>query len=330
MKISSVNIDITSQDLLSILKEVISEFVPVKGIHIRNVDIDKFITITGKYDGKIKISFKACIEVFEVENNIVKLKIRQITLGKFKIFKFIKNFTLKKALGEYRTYGISCDKDLIFVDINRLCGYIPKVQFNILSINVNKGLKVEVENVNITLRDKIEIEDEKVMDSKYELKVKKKIDSYTNFRKDMIEKVPDKYEKVAKYALIVPDIAALLFRLFKDKRVDVTKKILVGSIIGYLALPIDILPDFIPFIGKIDDVAIAFFGLNMIINDIPENVILENWQGEDNIILTVKEAVLFLTDLLGGQKVSKLFNILKNERKGVSKDGGNGEGAANI
>jgi len=112
-------------------------------------------------------------------------------------------------------------------------------------------------------------------------------------------------------------------RLFKDKRVKLDVKIKVAGILAYLASPIDIMPDFIPMVGKVDDVAIAFFGLNSIINEIPEEIILQNWQGKENIIVTVREAVNYISVAVGSENVSKLLHALGKvlKRKGVKKDG---------
>jgi uncharacterized membrane protein YkvA (DUF1232 family) len=102
-----------------------------------------------------------------------------------------------------------------------------------------------------------------------------------------------------------------LWRLFKDKRVELKTKVLVGGIIAYIASPIDLLPDFIPMIGKIDDVAVVFFAMNKIINEVPEEVILANWTGKEDIIKIVKEAVAFISKLVGGQNVAKLLGYIK-------------------
>jgi uncharacterized membrane protein YkvA (DUF1232 family) len=77
-----------------------------------------------------------------------------------------------------------------------------------------------------------------------------------------------------------------------------------------LISPIDILPDSIPFVGRIDDIALAFFALDKIINSVPEKVILENWQGKDNIIYIVKEGVGYITNIVGGKNVAKVISFI--------------------
>lgn len=87
---------------------------------------------------------------------------------------------------------------------------------------------------------------------------------------------------------------------------------MLSGVIAYLASPIDIIPDFIPFVGKIDDVALAFFALNTIIDEIPEEIIIENWHGKENIILVTREAVQYITKIIGSANVSKVLNQLSN------------------
>lgn len=136
-------------------------------------------------------------------------------------------------------------------------------------------------------------------------------DGYSKVRNKVIDKVPDKYDQVVLYAMILPDIMALLWRLFRDKRVNVKVKMMVGGVIAYLASPLDII-GFIPFVGQISDMAIAFFGLNAIINEVPEEIILQNWQGKEDIILLTKEAVACISQVVGSQNVGKLLSAMKN------------------
>ncbi|HSN58945.1 MAG TPA: DUF1232 domain-containing protein, partial [Clostridiaceae bacterium] len=180
--------------------------------------------------------------------------------------------------------------------------------------------KCVFEHLLIYAKNKETVKIEKKADSLPNIKI---TDKYTATRDKMVENVPDKYQKVFEYALMVPDIISLMYRLFKDKRVKLDVKIKVAGILAYLASPIDIMPDFIPMVGKVDDVAIAFFGLNSIINEIPEEIILQNWQGKENLIVTVREAVNYISVAVGGENVSKLLHAMGKvlKRKGVKKDG---------
>jgi uncharacterized membrane protein YkvA (DUF1232 family) len=69
-----------------------------------------------------------------------------------------------------------------------------------------------------------------------------------------------------------------------DERVPSKKKVIAGAILTYLVLPIDIIPDFIPVIGHLDDLVLVVFGLNMILNEIDKQILIDNWSGEGNIL----------------------------------------------
>ncbi|NLU08418.1 MAG: DUF1232 domain-containing protein [Clostridiales bacterium] len=135
---------------------------------------------------------------------------------------------------------------------------------------------------------------------------------YHKFREKILHKVPSKYEKIVEYGMLVPDIVVFLGRLLKDKRVNLKIKIMLAGLIAYLASPIDVLPDFIPFIGKIDDISIVFFALNVILDEIPKEIIIDDWQGKENIVVITKEAVDYITAILGGKNISKILDQIRN------------------
>ncbi len=65
-----------------------------------------------------------------------------------------------------------------------------------------------------------------------------------------------------------------LYKLvLKDKRTPLTAKILLWCAIGYLLLPVDIIPDFIPVLGQLDDLIIVPLLIYLAIKIIPRNII---------------------------------------------------------
>ena len=90
--------------------------------------------------------------------------------------------------------------------------------------------------------------------------------------------------KVGEYLFLLPDFFILLTRLMVDKRVSVKRKLMIGGIVAYVMLPFDIIPDFIPLIGHIDDLVLVVLGLNMVLNDTEEHILAENWSGEGDIL----------------------------------------------
>lgn len=90
--------------------------------------------------------------------------------------------------------------------------------------------------------------------------------------------------KLGEYLFMLPDFFILVSRLAVDKRVSSKHKLFVSGIIAYLILPLDIIPDFIPLIGYMDDLVLVVLGLNLILNEIDEKVLRDNWSGEGDIL----------------------------------------------
>jgi uncharacterized membrane protein YkvA (DUF1232 family) len=73
----------------------------------------------------------------------------------------------------------------------------------------------------------------------------------------------------------LPDFARLYWRLFRDRRVSILAKALLVLTLVYVVWPFDVIPDFIPVIGEMDDVGIVLSGLWLFIRLCPPAVVLE-------------------------------------------------------
>lgn len=76
----------------------------------------------------------------------------------------------------------------------------------------------------------------------------------------------------------VPDCVVLFTRLVRDERLARRHKILVAGLIPYLALPIDLIPDFVPVAGQLDDAVLVAFVLRRVVQANP-NLVQEHWPG---------------------------------------------------
>ncbi len=133
--------------------------------------------------------------------------------------------------------------------------------------------------------------------------IKKEEKFYLKLRKNIskwLEKNSKKGHKWKDYILIVPDIFYLLVKLVQDKDVPQGKKVKLVSAIAYFISPIDVLPEAIlgP-IGYLDDVAVAAYVLNDIINTVDPQIIKRNWVGEQDILYLVKNILANVDGMLG-------------------------------
>lgn len=81
------------------------------------------------------------------------------------------------------------------------------------------------------------------------------------------------------YIKQLPAFLRLLGGLLTDPRVATIDKVLVGAAIAYIVMPIDWVPDFIPFMGEVDDVYLLVLALQRLVSHAGRTVLLEHWRG---------------------------------------------------
>jgi uncharacterized membrane protein YkvA (DUF1232 family) len=77
----------------------------------------------------------------------------------------------------------------------------------------------------------------------------------------------------------VPDCVVLFKRLLADDRVSRSRKLLIAALVGYLALPFDLVPDFIPVAGQLDDAIIVALVLRTVLRAAGSSLVREHWAG---------------------------------------------------
>ena len=132
--------------------------------------------------------------------------------------------------------------------------------------------------------------------------------------KNQLSKFAGKYgEEGAKILLAAPDFIVLLWRLIKDERVPVEKKVFLVSVIAYWIIPVDLLPEAIlGVIGYADDIFITLYVLNDLINNVGEDVIRDNWPGDEDVIKFIKESLKIAEMWMekSGKRVKEKLDLL--------------------
>jgi uncharacterized membrane protein YkvA (DUF1232 family) len=89
-------------------------------------------------------------------------------------------------------------------------------------------------------------------------------------------------------ARFVPDCAILFTRLAKDPRVRRRYKVMLAGVVAYLAMPVDLIPDFIPVAGQLDDAIIVALALRALLRGTDEGILAEHWPGPESSLAVVE------------------------------------------
>jgi uncharacterized membrane protein YkvA (DUF1232 family) len=82
------------------------------------------------------------------------------------------------------------------------------------------------------------------------------------------------------YVSELPRFLRLLWGLVTDARVAMIDKVLVAGAIAYIVMPVDLIPDFIPFLGEVDDVYLLVLALRRLLQNAGKSVLLAHWTGD--------------------------------------------------
>ena len=88
----------------------------------------------------------------------------------------------------------------------------------------------------------------------------------------------------------VPDCAILAGRLARDRRVPRARRALLWVLLAYLANPIDLVPDFLPVAGQLDDAVLLGVALRVLVRGGGEQLVREAWPGPETSLTLVLRA----------------------------------------
>jgi uncharacterized membrane protein YkvA (DUF1232 family) len=85
----------------------------------------------------------------------------------------------------------------------------------------------------------------------------------------------------------LPDCLVLFRRLARDRRVPRSRKLMLLAVAAYLAFPFDLIPDFIPVLGQLDDALVLALALRSLARAAGPDLLAEHWPGPDPSLRTV-------------------------------------------
>ena len=106
--------------------------------------------------------------------------------------------------------------------------------------------------------------------------------------------------RMKEYALLLPRLVKLVFNLARDPRVPPRSKAVLVVLAAYLVSPVELIPDFLPGIGQLDDLAVTAFALDQMLNRVDAAIVREHWDGDDDVLELVQEILDISTGFLPG------------------------------
>lgn len=103
---------------------------------------------------------------------------------------------------------------------------------------------------------------------------------------------------IRKIILSAPDLFYLVWKLTFTKEIKGEHKKKFAYALLYFISPIDIVPDFIPAIGHLDDVIVVCYALNAVLNEVEEKYIQEYWLGDENLLDLVRNTLKEIDNLI--------------------------------
>jgi uncharacterized membrane protein YkvA (DUF1232 family) len=91
----------------------------------------------------------------------------------------------------------------------------------------------------------------------------------------------------AALARFIPDCVVLMRRLVGDEQVPLRRKLVLFALLVYLLMPIDLVPDFLPVVGQLDDVIVAALALRYALRAGGPDLLRTHWPGPDRSLQLV-------------------------------------------
>ena len=118
--------------------------------------------------------------------------------------------------------------------------------------------------------------------------------------------------KYADYLLFAPDLFHLLWKLTLDERVPEAQKAKLRAALYYFIWPLDAVPEAIvgPW-GYVDDIAVAAYVLNILVNAGHRKIAEEHWAGEGDLLAVIRRILEVVDSVIGSGLWKRIERFLK-------------------
>jgi len=114
--------------------------------------------------------------------------------------------------------------------------------------------------------------------------------------------------------LVIPNLLLLCARLMVDPRVPAKERLLVAGAIVYAFVPLDLIPDMLPFVGQVDDAYLIGLTLLRLMSVTEPGVVREHWRGGGDVV-----ELIGATTLIAGRLLPKKIRRVLTSRVETAK-----------
>ena len=118
--------------------------------------------------------------------------------------------------------------------------------------------------------------------------------------------------------LVIPNLLLLSGRLMVDQRVPTKERLLVAGAIVYAFVPLDFIPDMLPFVGQVDDAYLIALTLLRLMSVTDARVVREHWRGGGDVVELIGATALIAARLLP-KKIRRVLTSRVEAPKAPSK-----------
>jgi uncharacterized membrane protein YkvA (DUF1232 family) len=142
----------------------------------------------------------------------------------------------------------------------------------------------------------------------------KNSDYYQRLRgqiRDWLQSEEGRDHQWAEYLLFAPDLFHLLWKLSVDPEVPKSDKAKLAGVIAYFISPIDLMPEaLLGPIGYVDDIALAAYVLNGMLNHTDPEVLRRHWAGDTDVLEVIKRILATADRMMSAKILGKLKRLV--------------------
>lgn len=243
------------------------------------------IGLTGKVMGW-RLMVQAVVETGL--NNVICLRVNNVEGIPNFLMPWILKLIMKFNRDFFKEGAFTLRKDAVFIDPNKLLR--------------------DSSNFRVLIQPRTEADD---LQEKVVPKLKNKI---LNWLK---EHGGGLTEEITDLIMVLPELLLLLIKLMKDERVPAELKLKIALAVAYVVSPVDLIPEALgSILGFVDDTLAMAVLIAGLVEEIPNEVIRDNWAGRPDILELIIKAKDLLSKMLPAniaEKLISLFSIAKNE-----------------